>query len=358
MESLRQTEWSTAARFLRDLYAVRDLGEFRTYLLSALPALIPADQVSYNEANPRMRRNAYVSAPVVPPAYEPAFLRHMGDHPLISHYQKTRDGRALRISDVLPQRRFRRLGLYNEFYRQVRTEYQMAVVVPAPAPLVVGIALSRSSKDFSDRERRLLDLLSPHLIQAYRNAEQVSRMREEQAAAGRALDQLRSGVLALTRDGRIRLVNPAAVRMLTRCYGLPVGRGDRLPDDLERWVRHHTAAAGETPETPRTPLVIERGEQDLIVRLAGRGDDRLLILEEQTRALSHRAILPLGLTRREADVMMWVVRGKTNTEIAAILGTSPYTVIKHLQHVFAKLNVRTRTAAAARVLTILAGPPA
>ncbi|HEV2283843.1 MAG TPA: LuxR C-terminal-related transcriptional regulator [bacterium] len=356
MESLRQRELSAAARFLRDLYAVRNLGEFRTYLLSALPALVGADYVSYNEANPRIRRNAYVSAPVVPAAYELAFLQHMRDHPLISHYQETGDGRALRISDVLPQRRFRRLALYNEFYRPLRTEYQIAVTVPAPAPLVVGIALSRGGKDFSGRERRLLDLLRPHLIQAYRNAEQVTRMREEHAAARRALDQLRSGVVVLTRDGRIRLVNPAAVRMLTGCYGRPLRHGDRLPEELERWVRHH-AAAGEAPETPRAPLVIERGEHDLIVRRAGGGDDRLLILEEQTRALSHRGILPLGLTRREADVMMWVVRGKTNAEIAAVLGTSPYTVIKHLQHVFAKLDVRTRTAAAARVLTILGSPP-
>jgi DNA-binding CsgD family transcriptional regulator len=72
--------------------------------------------------------------------------------------------------------------------------------------------------------------------------------------------------------------------------------------------------------------------------------------------LSPHLLLPLGLTRREADVMTWVVHGKTNAEIATILGTSPYTVIKHLQHVFAKLGVKTRTAAAARVRAAVIGP--
>ncbi len=59
----------------------------------------------------------------------------------------------------------------------------------------------------------------------------------------------------------------------------------------------------------------------------------------------------LGVTRREAEVLVWVAKGSTNIEIAEILGISPRTVAKHLQHVFTKLGVETRTAAAARVLT-------
>ena len=54
-----------------------------------------------------------------------------------------------------------------------------------------------------------------------------------------------------------------------------------------------------------------------------------------------------GLTPREAEVVGWVARGKTNGEIAAVLFISPQTVRKHLENVFEKLGVRTRTAAAA-----------
>ena len=52
------------------------------------------------------------------------------------------------------------------------------------------------------------------------------------------------------------------------------------------------------------------------------------------------------LTLREAEVLYWVVKGKTNRDIGDILGSSPATVKKHLEHVFAKLGVETRTAAA------------
>ncbi|MBN9427055.1 MAG: response regulator [Burkholderiales bacterium] len=59
------------------------------------------------------------------------------------------------------------------------------------------------------------------------------------------------------------------------------------------------------------------------------------------------AALPIPLTARESEVLLWVARGKTNRDIAEILGMSPRTVNKHLEHVFEKLGVETRTAAAA-----------
>ncbi|NJD69762.1 MAG: hypothetical protein C3F12_00360 [Candidatus Methylomirabilota bacterium] len=60
----------------------------------------------------------------------------------------------------------------------------------------------------------------------------------------------------------------------------------------------------------------------------------------------------LGLTRREVEVLIWVSDGKTNAEIGQILSRSPRTVQKHLEHIFEKLGVETRTAAAARVLAL------
>lgn len=56
----------------------------------------------------------------------------------------------------------------------------------------------------------------------------------------------------------------------------------------------------------------------------------------------------LGLTRREADVLLWISRGQTNAEIGSSLHISPRTVKKHLEHVYRKLGVNTRLAAAVR----------
>lgn len=70
-------------------------------------------------------------------------------------------------------------------------------------------------------------------------------------------------------------------------------------------------------------------------------------------ALTQERLQTLGLTRREAEVMAWVAQGKSNSDIATILESSPRTVAKHIEHVFGKLNVESRTAAVAEARRLL-----
>jgi DNA-binding NarL/FixJ family response regulator len=67
-------------------------------------------------------------------------------------------------------------------------------------------------------------------------------------------------------------------------------------------------------------------------------------------------IQPLALTDREAETLLWVAQGKANADIAAILGNSEKTVKKTLGHIFEKLGVESRTAAALQAIEILAAP--
>jgi DNA-binding CsgD family transcriptional regulator len=70
-----------------------------------------------------------------------------------------------------------------------------------------------------------------------------------------------------------------------------------------------------------------------------------------------------GVTKRECEILRWLASGKTDDEIAALLAISPRTVHKHLEHIYVKLGVETRTAAVMRALTVrglklAAAPPA
>ena len=73
---------------------------------------------------------------------------------------------------------------------------------------------------------------------------------------------------------------------------------------------------------------------------------------------SHEPLLKLNLTPRVAEVLLWVAQGKTNGDIAAILGISESTVKKHLLEIFANLGVETRSAATLRALEVLSSPRA
>jgi DNA-binding CsgD family transcriptional regulator len=61
---------------------------------------------------------------------------------------------------------------------------------------------------------------------------------------------------------------------------------------------------------------------------------------------SAEALLALGLTRREAEVLVWVAEGETSPEIGIILNAAPNTIKKHVSHILEKLAVETRLSAA------------
>jgi DNA-binding CsgD family transcriptional regulator len=89
------------------------------------------------------------------------------------------------------------------------------------------------------------------------------------------------------------------------------------------------------------PLIRRRGDRRLTVQHV----DGALLLEERYERIE--------LTTREREVLAWVARGKTNAEIARLLWLAPSTVGKHLENIYAKLGVSTRTAAVARFLGMI-----
>jgi DNA-binding CsgD family transcriptional regulator len=80
---------------------------------------------------------------------------------------------------------------------------------------------------------------------------------------------------------------------------------------------------------------------------AGPNEFLLRLAKDTGHAMPASFSSELGLTTREGEVLSWLSKGKTNRDIAQILGLSPRTVDKHLEQIYAKLGVENRTAAAA-----------
>src|SRR5215472_14541076 len=72
------------------------------------------------------------------------------------------------------------------------------------------------------------------------------------------------------------------------------------------------------------------------------------VFDNDRRSLE--AFASLQLTPREAEVLLWISRGKSNHDIAVILGAKTGTICKHVEHILSKLNVENRTCAAVVVL--------
>ncbi|RZL85866.1 MAG: LuxR family transcriptional regulator, partial [Variovorax sp.] len=117
------------------------------------------------------------------------------------------------------------------------------------------------------------------------------------------------------------------------------------------WLRQHLPGTADRIEPP--VLAIEQGAGHLNLRLHQQtghdddGDEWMIVMREVSdTAVIEAMSLSLKLTAREAEVLYWVVKGKTNRDIGEILGSSPATAKKHLERVYVKLGVETRTAAA------------
>ena len=161
-------------------------------------------------------------------------------------------------------------------------------------------------------------------------------------SARTALDTSGSYLVAVDRSGRLVWSTPQALRLLQE--GAPAGAA-ALPVEAAAWLLDALAA------TPPGPMVLPRVGDRPPLRLSYLGASapdelllRLSLSETRTEADTLRA--KFGLTPREAEVLLWLARGKPNRDIAEILDLSPRTVNKHLETIFAKLGVENRASAA------------
>lgn len=183
-----------------------------------------------------------------------AFDRHFFEHPLVRYHSTTPGGGVHRISDSLDRGRFRATPLYAEYYRKVGLDHALALPLHVDHRLLVSFVFNRTGRDFSERERELLDLVRPHLATLYSQVHALATL-ERSLAEAQACEQITPDVAMLS-----------------------------------------------------------------------------------------------TLTPREREVLGWVAAGKTNAQIAQILGTMPRTIAKHLERIYGKLGVETRTAAAMRAM--------
>jgi DNA-binding CsgD family transcriptional regulator len=160
-----------------DVCGLLDIEELRRGLIDALHRVISSDYVSLNDIGPLPGEVVALMEPDAPELME-AWERNAHENPLLRHYLRTLDGRAMRFSDVCTTEELHALTLYRELYAPLGVEHQMAFTLPAGPQRVLAIALSRGGSDYSDAERSLAERARPFLIQAYLNAIAYAAARE------------------------------------------------------------------------------------------------------------------------------------------------------------------------------------
>ena len=176
------------------------------------------------------------------------------------------------------------------------------------------------------RAQEVLVRLATHV----RNARAVRLARE-------AIDVGGHGVLVIDAQARVAWRSPQAAAWLRELFP---SCAEGLPADWLAWL-----SAGESAQH----TTVGANGQALVLRNlgpVGLGEQMLLLQRRAEPSAAATRLSTASLTPREAEVLSWVAKGKTNRDVGDILGMSPRTVNKHLEHVFEKLGVETRAAAA------------
>jgi DNA-binding CsgD family transcriptional regulator len=338
---LSRSDLEATLGFLREAAAVTGPDPFPSQLLDVLRDLVPSDFVTYCELDELGRRVvAYeactrgreADASQSEERLLPAFWQFIHEHPLCAYQARTGDLTAHKFSDFVTRARWHRLGIYAEYFCFYGVEERMVVGLPAPPAHTKVVALDRGGdRDFGERDRLVLNLLRPHLI-ALDGAARARRL-----AAALLLEPERAGLVVLQSSDQIEFASPAAARLLARYFG-PAGDG-LLPAAVCAWLHHDSERinGNDLPAPSTAPLIVSCGDRRLTIRRAG----RTLLLEEELATL----------TRREREIVDQLAEGRSNAEIADRLTIAPTTVRKHLENIYAKLGVTTRTAAVAATRT-------
>lgn len=349
MERLSRADLVSVIELLADVHGIADLESYPVAVVRGIQGLVPADIYSYTDVDLRQRSVRWLEdPPASPPEMEEVFAAYAHEHPVVARHREGDNLHAYQISDFLSRTEFRRTGLYNDFYRHVGVEDQMAVSLQASAKQVIGIALCRDS--FSERDRSVLELVRPHLQQAHRRAVAATEVRDTLRSLVAGLEATAHALVLLRPGGRIAHVTPRAKGLLARYF--PGRRGVRLPGELAQWVTSFHQDGEARLEQLDSVLVVE-GTGRLQVRYLPSADGQpfdVLVLREVRDVPSSAALAPLGLTPRQREVACLVAGGKTNQQIARLLGVQLTTVKKHLEHAYVKLGVQSRAALVARVM--------
>jgi DNA-binding CsgD family transcriptional regulator len=340
---LSQADLEGTLGFLREAEAVAGPDAFPSELLDRLRELVGCEWVSYEERDRAGTRSiAYETCTRGREADEgqsqmdEEFLLSlcplMEEHPLCAYMTRTGDLTAHMTSDFATLRQWHRLGIYTEYFRLYGVDYRLMVGLPAQHSKSLFFDRAAHGHDFGERERLLVNTLRPHLIALDAAA------RERRLAAALLLEPEVAGLVVLQSFDQIDFVTPVAATLLAHYFAYASDR--LLPEPVRAWLRHDAVRLnGNGPPPPATaPLSVERGDRRLTIRRAG----RTLLLDEEIGTL----------TRRERQIIDQLAGGSSNAEIAERLTISPMTVRKHLENIYAKLGVHTRTAAVARARAV------
>lgn len=365
MEQLTSTDTQKLLKAIESLYSIQNLDTFGRDTLAILAKLVPTEAsiiVSQKFDNTDVVfQSLCLDFERLIKDLEPALYRYAHQNPIYQNLPLTLKG-AHKMSDFVSREAFQCWDAYHEVMKPIGFEDTIWLSIyrgddrqmPCPDEQTRFYTLYHPWQKFTECDRLLLNFLQPHLIQAYENVNCWQQLQQQLTQLQQSLD--RAGIVFLDSYGQVQLLTSQAGTWL-RSYFPTHNSFSQLPEQLQSWVKHQLSQlkAKHNLPAPRLPLCVQQGERKLIVRLVidQLGARYFLLLAEERVIPLLSTLELLGLTQREAEVLLGIIQGKDNKAIALELSIHVSTARKHLENIYRKLGVQSRTEAIAQTLAKL-----
>jgi len=321
---------SVVADFLHRLYAAQSVPSLVTTICEGLTDIVDGDNVAVARchADTRSLTAACCARPFSHARFMPDIMLTglLTTHPFWDHVLKP-DRPVKALSDFIGERRWKSHPYYCAFLREDGFQDHMGVETRVSGKSYTNIDVLRTRRGYTDAERHAMLMLKPHFEQAFYHA-QIA----ETYLSGDGDERCRgASVLRVRSDGALAEVMRQS------------GQENPVPVAVQNWVKKQVAWLNRgVMDQAIKPFILQDDHRRIEFRLCRQwGEPGYLLSFRSLRNLPPKK----KLSPRERDVMRWVGAGKTNDEIAIILGASPHTVKDHLKSIYRKLGVDNRTAA-------------
>jgi DNA-binding NarL/FixJ family response regulator len=337
MRTLAERDVKDLLSVVADLAVLDDLLPFPPHLLRRVAELMGGADVSYSELD-RARKRSMLQAgsdgfqsDASTEDEDREFFRLVGEHPICG--RRTRSGEwtsVLKVSDFASQREFERTEIWNELYRGEGIRYWMDVGIAPTGSQTRMFIFTRDNRDFDERDRLVLELLQPHLQRRHDHTSAAAESADALATLEEGRTDAFYDVVLCSEDGVMEFASRRSRHLLATYWGSENGT---LPLGLRAALRGSSRVVS-----------VELDGRRLIVRAARSAGMLLLLLGERDARLDR-------LTPRQLEILEQVASGSTDAAAGAVLGVAAATVKKHLEQIYERLGVHTRTAASAVFLS-------
>jgi len=357
-KNLTSQELRKLSHAATDLYKATTQHAFGNQVHALITSACTVEHAVYGEANLRTNSNITLySHPVIErlaKKFEPTYLRYLDTYPQVwSEILSTRhQGKVRIITDIVSPSWIKSVGYIEEYAKPTFSEYQLAYYLKNSERLAI-ITCNRNGRAFSEKEKAVVEFLAPHLQSAYENTLAFEASAERAARAAAMQQVIPQEIIWLDDDFAVVEISPRIPPLLKEFFD-HVLRFNQLPRKLIDWLR---APKASDPPGALRPLVVRRADASLKIRVYPQRLPglHLLTFHRQSLVLTLEDLKPLGLSRRESEVLLWLAQGKTNAEISRILSINRRTVDWHVQSILSKLGVENRMSAALLVADLLQG---